>query len=243
MSYVDGFVIAVRTEDKEKYRKFSEDMVAAFKEHGASSLAECWGDDVPHGKVTDFYRAVKAKDDETVVFSWIVWPDKATRETGMEKLMADPIFDPATNPVPFDGKRMIFGGFEIIVGEAGPAKTYQAKSYVGGFVLAVPTANKEKYRKYADAARPVVEKHGALSLAECWGTDVPRGEVTDFYRAVQAGEDEAIAFAWIVWPDKATRDAAMPKITGNPIFDPETNPMPLDGKRMIFGGFETIVDG
>lgn len=115
MAYVDGCVASVRTEDKEKYRQYCVVAAAVFKENGAVSLVDCWGDDVPRGEVTDFHRAVQARDGETVVFSWIVWPDKATRDAGMEKIMTDPRFDPETNPMPFDGKRLIFGGFEPIL--------------------------------------------------------------------------------------------------------------------------------
>jgi len=115
MTYVDGFVVAVPTANKEKYLAYAEKAAVALKKHGALTCVECWGDDVPKGKITDFYGAVQAKDDETVVFSWITWPDKATRDKGMEGVMADPIFDPETNPMPLDGKRMIFGGFEMIV--------------------------------------------------------------------------------------------------------------------------------
>lgn len=115
MSYVDGCVASVPTENKEKYRKYSETAAAVFKEHGASRLVDCWGDDVPRGEVTDFYGAVQAKDDETIVFSWLVWPDKATRDAALPKIMEDPVFDQETNPMPLDGKRMIFGGFETIL--------------------------------------------------------------------------------------------------------------------------------
>lgn len=115
MSYVDGFVIAVPTANREKFKQHAESAAAVFIEYGALSLAECWGDDVPDGKVTLFPMAVKLKDDETVVFSWIIWPDKATRDTGMEKVMSDPRVQPDMNSMPFDGQRMIFGGFDMIV--------------------------------------------------------------------------------------------------------------------------------
>lgn len=115
MSYVDGFVAAVPTASKEAFRKHAEDAAVVFMEYGALSLVECWGDDVPKGTVTDFYRAVQAKDDETVVFSWLTWPDKETREAAWQKAMADPRLQPDQNPMPFDGKRMIFGGFDMIV--------------------------------------------------------------------------------------------------------------------------------
>ena len=115
MPYVDGFVIAVPTVNKEKYKKHAEEAAVVFKEHGALKLVECWGDDVPEGKVTSFPMAVQRKDDETVVFSWIVWPSRAIRDKGMAKVMADPRSAAHKNAMPFDGKRMIYGGFEMIV--------------------------------------------------------------------------------------------------------------------------------
>ncbi|MEM7446376.1 MAG: DUF1428 domain-containing protein [Pseudomonadota bacterium] len=115
-------------------------------------------------------------------------------------------------------------------------------TYVDGFVIAVPTENKSAYQAHAETSAAVLKEHGALKLVECWGDDVPKGEVTDFYGAVQAKEGETIVFAWLTWPDKATRDAAMPKIMADPRMQPDTNPMPYDGKRMIFGGFEMMLD-
>ena len=113
MTYIDGFVAAVHT-DEAGYRDFAARMAPIFKEHGAIRVVEGWGDDVPHGQRTDFHRAVDARDGEVVVFSWIEWPDKATRDAGMAKVMADPRMGPG-QPMPFDGKRMIFGGFRAIV--------------------------------------------------------------------------------------------------------------------------------
>jgi len=115
MTYVDGFVAAVPTANREAYRHHAEAAAAVFKEHGALKLVECWGDDVPDGKVTSFPMAVKRKEDETVVFSWILWPSRAVRDEGMKKVMADPRLKPDVNPMPFDGQRLIFGGFEMIV--------------------------------------------------------------------------------------------------------------------------------
>lgn len=86
-----------------------------FKEYGALSVVECWGDDVPQGKVTSFPMAVQLKADETAVFSWITWPSKAVHDAGMAKAMADPRLHEGMNPMPFDGKRMIYGGFQVIV--------------------------------------------------------------------------------------------------------------------------------
>jgi uncharacterized protein YbaA (DUF1428 family) len=115
MNYVDGFVVAVPTANREKYQRHAEAAAAVFKEHGALSVVECWGDDVPEGKVTSFPMAVQRTPDETVVFSWITWPSRAARDEGMKKSMADPRLQPQSNPMPFDGKRLIYGGFEVIV--------------------------------------------------------------------------------------------------------------------------------
>lgn len=115
MSYVNAFAAAVPTANREQFKTHAEIAATIFKENGALSIVECWGEDVPDGKVTSFPMAVKRKDDETVVFGWIIWPDKATCDAGMEKMMVDPRMQPDVNPMPFDGQRMIFGGFQMIV--------------------------------------------------------------------------------------------------------------------------------
>jgi uncharacterized protein YbaA (DUF1428 family) len=123
MSYIDGFVIAVPTANKQKFIDHANRADSVFMEMGALRVVECWGDDVSAGKVTDFRKAVQATDDETVVFSWIEWPDKATRDAAHARMMegmanpekADPRMDPKTNPMPFDGRRLIFGGFSPLV--------------------------------------------------------------------------------------------------------------------------------
>ena len=119
MPYVDGFVIAVPADRKQEFIEHASKADPVFKELGATRILECWGDAVPDGKLTDFRRAVQAKEDETVVFSWIEWPDKATRDAAMsrmEELMkTDDRLNPEKNPMPFDGKRMIFGGFAPVV--------------------------------------------------------------------------------------------------------------------------------
>jgi uncharacterized protein YbaA (DUF1428 family) len=115
MSYVDGFVGAVPTANKEAFRKHAAEAAVVFKEYGALAVVECWGDDVPEGKINSMHTAVLRKPDETVIFSWIIWPDKATRDAGFAKVFTDPRLQPDVNPMPFDGTRMIFGGFEMIV--------------------------------------------------------------------------------------------------------------------------------
>lgn len=115
MDYVDGFVTAVPTANRDAYRKHAQAAAVVFKEHGALSFVQCWGDDVPEGKLTSFPLAVKRKPDETVVFSWVTWSSRRARDEGMKKIMADPRSQPDTNPMPFDGQRLIYGGFQVIV--------------------------------------------------------------------------------------------------------------------------------
>ena len=115
MNYVDGFVAAVPNECKQQYIEHVEKAVGAFFEHGALRVMETWGDDVPDGEITSFPLAVKCEEGETVVFSWVEWPSKEVRDAAWQKLEEDERMNPATNPMPFDGKRMIFGGFQSII--------------------------------------------------------------------------------------------------------------------------------
>jgi len=111
MKYVEGFVVAVPAANKEAYIQHARTAAPLFKEFGVTRMVECWGDDVPDGKVTDFRGAVKAKDDEVVVFSWFEYPSKEARDAANQKMMADPRMKTMGDTMPFDGKRMIFGGF------------------------------------------------------------------------------------------------------------------------------------
>ena len=116
MSYIDGFVVPVPQGNKAAYLALSKQMTATFKRLGALRVVECWGSDVPDGKVTDFKRAVAAEGGENVVFSWIEWPSKEVRDKGNKAMMEDPAMKDMK--MPFDGKRMIFGGFEVILDTA-----------------------------------------------------------------------------------------------------------------------------
>lgn len=113
MNYVDGFVLAVPTANKEMYREQAAKAAPVFKEHGALTVVECWGDDVPDGKVTSFPMAVQKKPDESVVFSFVTWPSREVRDAGMKKVMEDARF--TGMEMPFDMQRMIYGGFAVIV--------------------------------------------------------------------------------------------------------------------------------
>lgn len=242
MSYIDGFVIAVPTAHKQKFIDHAATADSAFIEHGATRVVECWGTDVPKGKTTDFQGAVAARDDETVVFSWIEWPDKASRDAVMHRMeelsQRDERLDPAKNPMPFDGKRLIYGGFLPIVEQGKTA----SDSYVQGFVIPVPAGKREAYRKMADEAWAMFKDYGALRVVEAWDDDVPEGKVTDFRRAVKAGPDEKIVFSFMEWPSRKVCDDATAKLMQDDrMTPPEGTEMPFDMKRMIFGGFSRVV--
>nr|WP_302474185.1 DUF1428 family protein [Roseococcus sp. MDT2-1-1] len=115
MGYVDGFVVAVPAANKEAYRQHAAEAAPLFREFGATRLVECWEDDVPDGKLTDFRRAVQATADEVVVFAWIEYPSKEIRDAANQRMMADPRMQAMSGTMPFDGKRMIFGGFAPIL--------------------------------------------------------------------------------------------------------------------------------
>lgn len=235
MPYVEGFVVAVPAANKEAYRKHAADAWPLFKEFGARRMVETWDDDVPEGKVTDLRRAVKAKEDEVVVFSWFEYPDKATRDAANEKMRNDPRMKDMANEMPFDGMRMIYGGFAGLLdqGEGGPA------GYIDGMVAAIPSGGRDAYRDFAAMHGEMLTKYGAKRSVDTWGDDVPEGKVTDFKGAVQAKEDETIGFSWVEWPSKEVRDEAWKKVMEEA---GEKMEMPFDGKRMIFGGFMPIVD-
>lgn len=115
MSYVDGYVLAVPVANKDAYREMAQEVAQILKEYGALSVVECWGDDVPEGETTSFPMAVRLKQGEQVVFSWVLWPSRMVRDEAQKKFMADPRVQCEDNPPPFDGSRMVFGGFEMIV--------------------------------------------------------------------------------------------------------------------------------
>jgi len=115
MNYVDGFVAAVPSTKREAFVKHATSCAAVLKENGALAVVDCWGDDVPDGKLTSFPIAVKLEPGEVVIFSWITWPSKSVRDEGMKNFMADPRIQSDVNPMPFDAKRLIFGGFDVLL--------------------------------------------------------------------------------------------------------------------------------
>ena len=116
MAYIDAFLAAVPKDSRDTYLEFSRLSHEVFRDFGALNIVECWADDVPDGELTSMPMAVQAGPDEDVALSWIVWPDKATRDDGFRRVMEDPRMSPDRNPMPFDGRRMIYGGFVPILG-------------------------------------------------------------------------------------------------------------------------------
>lgn len=235
MAYFQGFVIPVKAADKDAYRDMAERVAPIFTGYGAIRIVECWGSDVMEGKVTDFKKAVQARDDEAIVFSWIWWPDKATCDAAAEKMMADERMKP-DGPMPFDGKRMIYAGFDAVFDTGNDG----AFRYVDGMVASVPDHDRQSFLDHAARTSALFKEKGAIRIVDGWGADVPDGKVTDFKRAVQAKDGETVIFGWIEWPDKATRDAGWGALMADPRMR-ESAP-PWNGPLAIFGGFEPIFD-
>jgi uncharacterized protein YbaA (DUF1428 family) len=238
MAYVEGFVAAVPAANKAAYAKHVAEAAPLFKEFGATRFVEGWGDDVPDGKVTDFKGAVKATADEVVVFSWLEYPSKQVRDAANQRMRTDARMKEIGASMPFDGQRLIFGGFAPIVEEAAQG----TMGYIDGFIVPVPAANKDAYRQMASKAAAIFKEYGAVRIVEGWGDDVPPGKVTDYNGAVKATGDENVVYSWIEWPSKAHRDAAWPKIMADERMKPDQANMPFDGKRMIYGGFAPLLD-
>jgi len=236
MTYFEGFVLPVPESRREEYRKHAAGAAPLFHEFGVQRHFEAWDSDVPEGKVTDFRKAVDAQPDEKVVFSWFEYPNRAARDEANQKIMSDPRMKEMGESMPFDGKRMIMGGFDAIVEEG-----TERGSYTDGFVVPVPEGNRDAYRELAAKMAKVFRQHGATRVVEAIADDVSHGKVTDFYRAVKAEDGETVVFSFIEWPDKKTRDDAWAKIMADESLKPEGE-MPFNGQRMFWGGFEPIVD-
>ena len=236
MTYFEGFIAPVPEANKDAYRKHATNFASLSPEFGIGRHVESWDSDVPEGKLTDFRKAVDAKPDEKIVLAFFEYPNRQARDAANEKFMSDPRMADMGKDMPFDGKRMIMGGFEAIVEEGSGGG-----SYTDGFVLPVPEGKTEDYRALAAKMAKVFRQHGASRVIEALGDDVNHGEVTDFYRAVKAEDGEKVVFSFIEWPDKATRDQAWGKIMEDESLRPQGD-TPFDGKRMFWGGFDKIVD-
>lgn len=236
MTYFEGFIVPVPEANKAAFATHANEVARRLREVGIRRQVEAWDSDVPEGKVTDFRMAVNAAPDEKVVFAWFEYPNRQARDAANERMMSDPRMEEMSKDVPFDAKRMILGGFDAIVEEGSGGG-----SYTDGFVVPVQHARREAYRALASKMAKEFLRHGATRVVEAFGDDVPRGQVTDFYRAVKAEDGEGIVFSFIEWPDKATRDEAWKSIMADESLRPQGE-MPFDGKRMFWGGFEVVID-
>ena len=236
MTYFEGFIVPVPEANKAAYQKHATDFAPLVQGVGVHRMVESWESDVPEGKVTDFRKAVDGKPDEKIVFSFFEYPSRTERDAANQKFMSDPRMAEMGKDMPFDGKRMIMGGFEAIVEEGS-----SGGSYTDGFVVPVPEAKADAYRELASKMAKVFRQHGANRVIEAISDDVDHGQVTDFYRAVKAEDGEKIVFSFIEWPDKQTRDEAWAKIMADESMKPDGE-MPFSGQRMFWGGFEPILD-
>jgi len=237
MAYVDGFVLPVPDANKEAYRKLAADAARIFRKHGAIGFVENWGEDVPKGKTNCFNSAVMKKDDETVMFSWIVWPDRAARDKGNNTMMNDPDMKMPETGMPFDGMRMIIGGFDILLGDA-----LAKPGVINGTVMPVPADKRAEYTAAAKKMADLFIEHGATSVVDAWGDDLPEGKVNSFHTAILEKPGENVIFSWINWKDQAAHDAGWEKAMADPRmaeFNPAT--VGADMGRMIYGTFKPIV--
>lgn len=240
MTYTDGFLVAVPVANQQPYQALSAKMAPTFRGFGALRHVEAWGDDVPQGQSTDMRRAVKATDDEAVVFSFIEYPDEATRDAANAKMMEDPgMQEMGFDSMPFDASRMVYAGFETIVdlGAAG------ATGYIDGSVAPAAPQSRSAYAAFAQRVGQALLDLGALRVVEAWGANIQPGKVTDFRRAVKAEDGEAIVFSWIEWPSKAVRDTAWEALMADPGLRPsEEEIRQVENQRRIYGGFKPILD-
>lgn len=238
MVYVQGMLAPIAETQKDAFTAAARKAAPVFKQAGALAVVDAWGFDLPAGKHNDFRTAVKAEDGETVIFSYIVWPDKSAGETGMETAMQDPFFQSGEFASGMDMKRMIFGGFE-------PAFSVGAFVGVGeildGFLCPVRHDQKQIYIDYAEKAWPLFfSNHGAAATYECAGVDVPDGEITSMPMAVMKKPDEMVMFTWMTWPTKEVRDEAAKVMFTDEKAIEEIGEMPYDGSRMIYGTFQIV---
>ncbi|HEX8840572.1 MAG TPA: DUF1428 domain-containing protein [Sphingomicrobium sp.] len=235
MTYFEGFIVPVPQGNRDAYAKHASEFAPVMLEKGVRRMVESWDSDVPEGKQTDFRKAVDATPDEKIVFSFFEYQSRAERDAATEKMMSDPAMAEMGKDLPFDGKRMIMGGFQSVVDE-GTA----GGGYIDGIVVPVPEEKRDEYTRLASQNAKVFLEYGATRVVETLGDDISHGKVTDFYRAVKAQDGETVAFSFIEWPDKAKRDDAWQKIM-------QDNRMQhggglFDGSRMFWGGFDVLLD-
>ncbi len=236
MTYIEGFVAAVPKANKDKYRKHAEKAAPIFKEFGVARMVENWGDGIPEGVLNDLRGAVKAKEDEDIIFSWFEYPSKEVRDAANEKIRNDLRMKEMGAKMPFDGMRMIFGGFSTMY----DANSGDKATYVDGILCPVSQSKKDEFLKFGKSCAKIFLAHGATRVTDAWGDDIPEGKVTDFQRAVIAKDNENVVFGWVEWPSKTIRDKGWKTSMADERM--KKLEFPYDGSRMIFGGFEVMLD-
>jgi len=235
MTYFEGFIVPVPEGNKDAFANHAKQMAPSLRQCGVRRQLEAWGVDVPEGKLTDFRKAVEAETGENVVFAWFEYPDRQARDASNQAMMSKPEMAEIGGEAPFDGKRMIFAGFEAAVEQGSPGGTF-----IDGIVIPVRTANRDDYVRLASKNAAVFREYGATRVVETLGDNLTHGQVTDFYRAVKAEDGETVAFSFIEWPDKNVRDQAWQKIMADERM--QHGGGLFDGKRMFWGGFEVVID-
>ena len=206
-----------------------------FKEFGVKRMVEAWGDDVPDGKVTDFKGAVQAKDDEIVVFSWFEYPDSATRDAANEKMMSDPRMKEMGADMPFDGKRMIVGGFDSIVDD-GRARRRWAMPTASSFPS--PKAIRKPIARWPKRPSKMFQEHGATPRRRGLGRRRARRQGHRLSpRGEGRGRARTSSFPGSNGRTRQTRDEGWAKVMADERMKPDHDNMPFDGKRMFWGGF------
>jgi uncharacterized protein YbaA (DUF1428 family) len=236
MRYFEGFIAPVPRVNREAYGRQAKQAAPIFHEFGVDRHVEAWASDVPDGKVTSFRMAVNAWEDEDVVFSWFEYPDRATRDAANQLILTDPRMRELSADMPFDARRMIFGGFEGLV-ERGQGRG----GYFDGFVTPVPEASLGAYRELGEKAAGLFEGLGVLRVVEANADDISSGQELDFYRAVKAENGETVVFSFFEWPDKEARDEGWKRVVEGGYMKPQGG-LPFDGRRKFWGGFEPILD-
>ena len=235
MTYFEGFILPVPESNRAAYERHATGFAPIGKEIGVNRHLEAWESDVPEGKATDFRKAVNAEPGEKIVFAFFEYPDRQSRDATNQRFMSDPRMEEMGKDVPFDGKRMILGGFQSVVDE-GPG----GGTYIDGIVVPVPTARRDDYADLARRNAKVFIEYGAKRVIESLADDINHGQVTDYYRAVKAEDGETVAFSFIEWPSKAARDQAWQKIMADERM--QHGGGLFDGKRMFWGGFDVLLD-
>jgi len=238
MTYIQGFIVPVPESKKAAYRKMAEDSVPLFTDYGAQRIVENWGDQIPTGETTDMYRAVKAEEGENIVFSWAEWASKEACDKAHQDMTSDERMQEPPPEMPFDGMRMTYAGFDK-QGESGEGG---ATGYVQGYVAPVSKDKRAAFSDMCATMREIAIDCGALHAADSLADDIANGQVTDFKQAVKAQDGEAIAFGYIEWPSKHVYEQGSAKMREDNRMQSLGPDMPIDGKRMIVGGFENLLD-